>query len=117
MLKSVYDDIKEEGGEVTVVYTTKPTLNSLTEVLTAGTSTSFQTYGVKESFELKEFDGNNIKYGDIKMLIPQYGFPFDFEELFNLCEITIGSKNWTVVFVDSLKPGDTAYLYTVHLRG
>jgi len=117
MLKSVYDDIKEDGGSVSVVYTTKSMRDPVTEVVTSGTPLTFETYGVKESFEISEIDGENIKVGDVKMLIPAYGFTFDFGEVFRLCKVVENSKEWTVVNVNKTQPGDTVLLYTAQLRG
>ena len=72
---SFYNDIRDEGFEVTVKIKGSPgTFNPVTLVYDGATAASTTTtYAIRKEYKARDIDGTNIQIHDCQLVIPSYG--------------------------------------------
>lgn len=108
--KRAYEKIKQYGSPVTVKRAGKKEYDKTTNTYT-DTGVEYTGYAIQSSFDQKNIDGTNIKFGDILLMCTLNGVPMSNDT------VTFGSKMYTVITVDVLSPdGATNILYNIQAR-
>lgn len=114
--KSIYEDFKAEGFEVTV---RTPGDNSdleyipeLDEYVGEAQPQDSPTYALRAEYTARQIDGKLIQVNDHMLQIPAYGLP----ELNMSHEILVDSEAQTVIRIDAVSPGNVPLIYKVQVR-
>ena len=112
--KSVYEDFKADGFEITVrVAGSEGVWSDTTMSYTGATAdTDHTTYGIKDNYYIREINGTIIQQNDTKLIFSAYDLP----ELTTINEILIDSVVQNVVTIKKIDPGNTAVMYEAQLR-
>lgn len=111
--KSIYDDIKSEGFEVTVKSpgaASEYVENSRYAI--EADDTTFDTYALKEMYKSREINGNAVRQGDSKLAIPAYGLSIGPTDIIVIDDVEI-----KIVSIETVEPGNVPLLYKVQIRG
>ena len=122
--RSVYEDIKAEGFEVTV---RKPGLPGSTgefdpdtmdcvSVSTPVPPVDYQTYAIRKEYSLKEIDGTIIQRNDSMLVVPAYGLPDDIIDEGTTYQVLIESVEQSVIHIGPVSPGNVPLLYNIQVR-
>lgn len=79
---------------------------------TPGTDVTEDTKAVIMKYELKEIDGELVKVGDMKALVPY----IEGVDVKNFDTLIDGSETWKIKKVTPVQPGDTLIFYRLNLR-
>jgi len=120
-----YNDIKEDGVEITIRANSYTTYDPKTDATTGATLTDYPTYAIVLSFKDQDDamvhtyrnSKTNVKRGDRILLVPAYGLP----DMSNPAEkqefkLIMNSIDYRVVYAESIEPGGTAVLFRVLAR-
>ena len=112
--KGAYEDIKEEGFEITIRVPGVPgAFDEDTMEYADGTdAVDVKTYGLKKNYTINQIDGTIIQQKDTRLIFPSYGLAaFTTNK-----QILIDSVVQNVVSVVKLDPGNVALIYEVQIR-
>jgi len=107
--------INKYGAAITITRTIPGTFSAATQTQTTPTTTSDTLKGTIEEYKAHEIDGESIRYGDKKILVPK-------SDLQNLLEpkpgdiISIDSKTYRVVSHEGLSAGDSFAGFYIQAR-
>lgn len=102
--------IKQYGSPITVKRSGRKVYDKATNTYT-DTGAEFGGYAIQRSFDQKNIDGTNIKFGDILLMCSLNGTPRSNDT------VTYGGRSYTVVNVEPLSPdGNVAVYYKVQAR-
>lgn len=107
--------VEKFGADATISRSTGGTYNPVTFVTTGATVTSDTTKAVVEEYRAHEVDGETIRYGDKKILIP-------LSDLTNLSApvpndtISILGATYRIINVEGVSSGDAIVAYSVQAR-
>ena len=105
-----YAKIKQYGSPITVKRAGKKVYDKETDTYTDN-GEEYTGYALQRSFDQKNIDGTNIKFGDVLFMAVLSGLPKSNDK------ITYGSKSYTVINVDILSPnGVTDIFYNIQAR-
>lgn len=108
--KRAYSKIKQYGSPITIKRAGKMVYDKTTNTYT-DSGEEYTGYAIQSSFDQKNIDGTNIKFGDILLMCSLSGVPKSNDT------VTFGSKAYTVIAVDVLSPdGATNILYNIQCR-
>ena len=112
--KGVYEDIKEEGFEITIRVPGVPGAFD-EDLMTYADGTDpvdVTTYGLKKKYSINQIDGTIVQQKDTRLIFPSYGLAaFTTNK-----QILIDSVVQNVVSVVKLDPGNVALIYEVQIR-
>lgn len=107
--------VEKFGADAIISRSTGGTYNPVTFVTTGATVTSDTTKAVVEEYRAHEVDGETIRYGDKKILIP-------LSDLTNLSApvpndtISILGATYRIINVEGVSSGDAIVAYSVQAR-
>lgn len=122
---SIYEDIKAEGFEVSLLKPDIPTgspggfdpnIMDWVGVRTPVQHVDYQTYAIRKEYSLKEVDGTIIQRNDSMLVIPAYGLPDDLINVGTIYKVLIGSVEQSVIHIGPVSPGDVPLLYNIQVR-
>ena len=102
--------IKQYGAPITVRRAGKKVYDKATNTY-VDTGEEFSGVAIQRSFEQKNIDGTNIKFGDVLLMACLDGRPQSNDT------VAFGGKTFTVVNVDPMNPdGNTDIFVKIHAR-
>lgn len=111
--KSIYEDIKSEGFEVTVK--SPGAVSEYVENSRYGIeseSSEIDTYALKEMYKSREIDGSAVRQGDSKLVIPAYGLSIGPTDVIIIDDVEI-----KIVNIETVEPGNVPLIHEVQIRG
>lgn len=114
--KSVYEDIKADGFEITVRLPGgsgefDPIIMDWVSSTTSATDTN--TYALRKEYSLKEIDGTIVQRNDSLLIVPAYGLSSSFDTSY---QILIGSDAQNVINISPVSPGNVPLFFKVQVR-
>ena len=111
--QDAYDMILENGTTVIIKKFTEGTYSPVSDSFSGATWTNYSHPGLLSRYKQADIDGDNIKKGDMKILIPAHGLSVEVEEG---DKIYVLSKNWLVIDPGTIQPSADAIIYKAQVR-
>ena len=111
--QTAYDAIVENGTTITLKKYTVGTYDPVTDSSTGATWTNYSHYGVLSRYKQIDIDGDMIRKGDMKVLIPALNLDIEVEEG---DKIRVLSKDWIVIDPGTVQPSADPIIFKAQVR-
>lgn len=101
--------IRDKGRSITIRNINNGTYNPLTNSFTGAGTTETSVKAVSSEYKINEIDGEIVKHGDKKFLIPA-------SAQISKNDIIIDDGEYSVIDIEVVKPGDSAVIFIVQAR-
>lgn len=107
--------IDKYGANVSIIRDSLGSFDPATQTTSPNTVLSDNVKAVITEFKSHEIDGDNVRYGDKKVLIPILGLN-NLSEIVPSDIIELNSKRYSVLKAEAIMGGDSIVSYDVHIR-
>ena len=111
--QTAYDLIVGNGTTIRLKKYTVGTYDPVTDSSTGATWTGYTHYGLLSKYKQTDIDGEAVRKGDMKVLIPALNLAVEVEEG---DKITVLNKDWLVVDPNTLQPSADPIIYKAQVR-
>lgn len=111
--QTAYDMIVENGTTVVIKKYTEGIYSPVSDSSSGATWTNYSHPGLLSRYKQGDIDGDNIRKGDMKVLIPALNLAITLEEG---DKVTVLNKDWLVIDPGTIQPSADPIIYKAQLR-